>query len=251
MEHQTITAYGNHYQKTAEGIDWLLFHEFGHEWWANLVTAFDWRDFWIHEGFESYMDALYAESLHGPKAMRDHMTNARRGINNRKPVAPRESRSTVQMYFTPPDYTNGDNDIYSKGALVLHSLRYLIGDEAFFKALRRMAYPDPALEKIKDGRHVRFATTDDFLRIAEEVSGRDLDWFFEVYLRQPELPRLVTAPTATGVRLKWEAPGGLSFPMPVDVRVGDRTRRVDLSSGSAEVEASAAIDPDGWVLRAN
>ncbi len=54
MEHQTITAYGNHFKYNADGDDWLLFHEFGHEWWANLVTANDWRDFWIHEGFQSF-----------------------------------------------------------------------------------------------------------------------------------------------------------------------------------------------------
>ena len=59
MEHSTIIAYGNGFKNNADGFDGLLFHEFGHEWWANLVTASDWRDFWIHEGFQSFMDAVY------------------------------------------------------------------------------------------------------------------------------------------------------------------------------------------------
>jgi aminopeptidase N len=65
MEHQSIIAYGNEFKYDADGVDWLMFHELGHEWWANLVTAKDWNDFWIHEGFQSFMDALYKEKLNG------------------------------------------------------------------------------------------------------------------------------------------------------------------------------------------
>lgn len=63
MEHSTLIAYGNKFQYNADGFDWLMLHEYGHEWWANLVTASDWRDFWIHEGFQSFMDTLYLEHL--------------------------------------------------------------------------------------------------------------------------------------------------------------------------------------------
>ncbi len=69
MEHQTITAYGNGFKYNADGDDWLLFHEFGHEWWANLVTAPDWNDFWIHEGFQSFMDTFYIETTKGQRSI--------------------------------------------------------------------------------------------------------------------------------------------------------------------------------------
>ena len=67
MEHQTITAYGNEFKYNENGDDWLLFHEFGHEWWANLVTAPDWNDFWIHEGFQSFFDTFYVETTKGKR----------------------------------------------------------------------------------------------------------------------------------------------------------------------------------------
>jgi aminopeptidase N len=255
MEHQTIIAYGNEFRPSDIGFDWLLFHELGHEWWANLVTASDWRDFWIHEGFQSYMDALYRGEKRGPAAYHQHIASMRSQLGNRQPVAPREARSTTQMYFVAPDYVNSDGDIYSKGAAVLHTLRYVVGDKAFFQALRRMAYPTPELERVKDGRQVRFVTTDDFRRIAEEASGMKLDWFFEVYLRQPHLPRLVSEVKGDALTLRWEAPDNLPFPMPVTVKLGEETRRVEVSTTApATVPLGGrqfVVDPENWLLKKN
>jgi aminopeptidase N len=253
MEHQTIIAYGAGFDRGAMtgGVDWgfdaLHHHELAHEWWGNLVTNADWKDMWIHEGFGTYMQALYAERLGGAERYRGYMASMRPGIANRAPVAPRESRTAGEIYF------RSGGDIYNKGAWALHTLRWVMGDEAFFRSLRRMAYPDPALERVTDGRQVRFATTDDFRRIAEAASGMDLGWFFEVYLRQPALPRLVAQRSGDTVRLRWEAPAGLAFPMPVEVSVGGERRRVPMPGGAAELRVPAGtpvtLDPNGWVLR--
>ena len=108
-----------------------------------------------------------------------------KGLKNQQPVAPREAKIAYQVYMSAPDYINSDGDIYGKGALFLHALRYLIGDEAFFKALHHMAYPTKEMETYTDGRQERLVNTDDFLTIAEHDSGMKLDWFFELYLRQP------------------------------------------------------------------
>jgi len=254
MEHQTIIAYGNNFRFDADGFDWLMFHELGHEWWGNLVTASDWRDFWIHEGFQSFMDTLYLERLRGKDAYFKGMTNRMKSLRNMQPVAPRESRTTVQMYMAGPDYLRSDGDIYGKGAVILHTLRYLMGDKAFFVALRRMAYPDPSREKFTDGRQVRFATTDDFQRIAESASSAKLDWFFEVYLRQPKLPRLLSERKGDQLELRWEAPEGLSFPMPVEVQIGDSTRRYEMPGGTVTVPIeggkAVVVDPQNWILKA-
>ncbi|MGV3616815.1 MAG: M1 family metallopeptidase [Fimbriimonas sp.] len=252
MEHSTAIAYGNQFRFRNDGLDWLMLHEFGHEWWANLVTASDWRDFWIHEGFQSYMDSLYEEHTKNQEAYFQSMKARVRGIRNRQAVAPREPKFGHEIYMAAPDYNTSDGDIYGKGALILHSLRYLVGDAAFFKAVRHMAYPTKEMETYTDGRQERLVTTDDFLTIAEKDSGMRLDWFFEVYLRQPKLPKLITKVEGNVMTLQWETPDNLPFPMPIDVEVNGKLQRVKMEGGKGSVTFTGAtpiIDPKGWVLK--
>jgi aminopeptidase N len=252
MEHSTHIAYGNQFKYNADGTDWLLLHEFGHEWWANLVTASDWKDFWLHEGFQSYMDTLYQEYLHGQDAYLKAMQARVKRLRNTQPVAPREAKIAYQVYMEAPDYTQSDGDIYDKGALILHTLRYLIGDDAFFRALHHMAYPTKEMETYTDGRQERLVTTDDFLAIAEKDSGKNLDWFFELYLRQPKLPKLVSEVSGNTLNLHWETPNNLPFPMPIDVEINGKTQRVEMKDGRASVNFTGTIpviDPKGWVLK--
>ena len=253
MEHSTDIAYGNQFRYNADGTDWLLLHEFGHEWWANLVTCSDWRDFWLHEGFQSYMDTLYQEYLHGEDAYLAAMKKRVPRLRNMQPVAPREPKIAYQVYMAAPDYLKSDGDIYDKGALILHTLRYLIGDKAFFKGLHHMAYPTKVMETYTDGRQERLVNTDDFLTIAEADSGMKLDWFFELYLRQPKLPKLVSEISGNTLNLHWETPNDLPFNMPIDVVVNGNTQRVEMKEGKGSISfagTAPVIDPKGWVLKA-
>ncbi|MBX3291668.1 MAG: M1 family metallopeptidase [Acidobacteria bacterium] len=251
MEHSTMLAYGNKFQYNAHGFDWLQLHELGHEWWANLVTASDWRDFWIHEGFQSFMDTLYLEHIGKKDAYFAEMRNRAARTRNMQPVAPREQKFAYEVYLAAPDFVASDGDIYGKGAVVLHTLRYLIGDDAFFRALRRMAYPDKEMEAKTDGSQTRLVNTDDFLTIAEEESKMELGWFFEVYLRQPKLPKLVLQLVPGTLNLHWETPNNMPFPMPVDVVIDGKTQRVEMKDGKATISYTGAVptvDPVGWVL---
>lgn len=255
MEHQSINAYGANFTNNnlfgqPVGFDDLHQHELAHEWWGNLVTAYDWRDFWIHEGFGTYMQALYAEHLGGKEKYRLLMNLFRQRVsqNPTMEVAPRHSMSSL-------DITQGNRggDVYYKGAMFLHTLRYLIGDENFFLSLRRFAYPDPEMEKVTDGSHMRFATTDDFLSLTEQITGMDLEWYFEVYLRQPVLPRLHSKRSEGLLTLQWEVPDSMSFPMSVQIRIeGEVVTFSPNSDGRIAIELSdeteVEIDPYGWVL---
>lgn len=247
MEHQTIIAYGarfNNHSMTGfdAGFDALHQHELAHEWWGNLVTNPDWNDMWLHEGFGSYTQPLYVEYLKGAVAYQEYMSRMRR-FGNWAAIAPRDSKTAKEIYRAP---------IYNKGAWVLHALRYLIGDTSFFTALRRMAYPNPEMEQIKDGRQVRFATTDDFIAICENASKMKLDWFFEVYVRQPKLPVLYSKIENGALSLRWETPGNLPFPMPLEVQMGEKTERIEIPANGAVLKIPKGIkpvvDPNNWGL---
>jgi aminopeptidase N len=255
MEHQTIIAYGNNYKNDLwgedRGYDELHLHEFAHEWWANLVTCRNWKDFWIHESFASYAQALYAERVKGEAAYFTEM-GEQKTFANRAAIAPLAPKSTADMYFGDREGSPG-GDIYFKGSWVLHSLRWLVGDEAFFPALRRMAYPDPALERTTDGSACRFATTEEIVAIAEHETGMELAWFFEVYLRQPKLPVLSWKQKGRDLLLEWESPTGAPFPMPVEVQLGNEHVRVLCPAGKGRVEIGKhsffLVDPRERVLR--
>lgn len=253
MEHSTMLAYGNKFQYNEHGFDWLQLHELGHEWWANLVTASDWRDFWIHEGFQSFMDTLYLEHIGKKDAYFAEMRGRATRTRNKQPVAPREMKFAYQVYLREPDFVQSDGDIYGKGAVVLNTLRYLIGDDAFFRALRRMSYPAKEMETKTDGSQTRLVNTDDFLHIAEQESKMKLDWFFELYLRQPKLPKLIVELVPGTLNLRWETPNGMPFPMPVEVVAGGKTQRVEMKDGKGVINYTGdvpSVDPNGWILRA-
>jgi len=141
--------------------------------------------------------------------------------------------------------------MYSKGSYVLHTLRYYVGDETFKMILRRWAYPDPEMEKVTDGNQCRFATTDEFLEIAEKVSGRELDWFWEVYFRQASLPILKAEIINDTLYLEWEIENDLPFSIPVEVQLGDEIVKVEMREGAGSIKipdgVEPVIDPDKWI----
>jgi aminopeptidase N len=132
----------------------------------------------------------------------------------------------------------------------MHTLRWVLGEKKFFEALKRMAYPDPAMEKVTDGSQVRFTDTEEIRAIAEKASGEKLDWFFEVYLRQPKLPKIVVDREGTKVTIHWNVPDDLPFPMPVEVQIGEKTERMNLPATITVPEGTdVEVDPKRWILR--
>ena len=248
MEHQTINAYGNGYPRSEYGFDWLLQHEFSHEWFGNQMTNADWDDMWLHEGFGTYMQPLYGQYLYGDMPYFSMLQNERSMVKNAFPVVAGRSQYEEDVY----DSKRGPgNDIYYKGSLMLHTLRQMIGDQAFFESIRRLVYgrPDP-----KPGNFTpHYATTHDYIEIVNQVSGRNLNWFFDVYLREAALPKLETRQEGNTLTLHWQVPHDKPFPMPLEVQVGDKLLTVPMIGGNASVTAPAGtlviIDPRSKVLR--
>lgn len=237
MEHQTIVAYGDHFEDNEYGFDSLLLHEVAHEWWGNKVTAKDWADFWLQEGFAVYAEALYVLDTLGEQRYLDYMAEVRGRIQNHTPIVQGDDLTSAKAYT---------GDIYPKGAYVLHMLRWMLGDEDFFEVVWRFANDEPFA--------YGFVETEDLMALVAEVSGRnDLDWFWDRYLFKAKLPRWSisreTKPDSELVQLSWDEP---NFEMPLPVSVGGKIRRVEMSGGTAQFEVPSGqqieIDPEGWVL---
>jgi aminopeptidase N len=182
------------------------------------------------------------EELKGMDGYHSYMNNSRR-FPNSMPLAPLASQSSEQIYRAP---------IYTKGAWILHTLRGLIGKEALLRSMRRLCYADADAEKIKDGRQCHFVTSQDFQLICERESGQPLAWFFDLYLRQPQLPKLVSKIEGQQLSLHWETPQDLPFMLPIEVKINGKIQRIDLGKTTITLSFNPGdkpeVDPNRWGL---
>ncbi|MDP3404857.1 MAG: M1 family metallopeptidase [Brevundimonas sp.] len=248
MEHQTINAYGNEYRVDGRGYDWLLQHEFAHEWFANQLTNRNAADMWLHEGLGSYMQPLYARFLHGERYLQAELKGLREGLVNAFPVVSGTDRTVNQVYGGGE---GPGGDIYAKGSLIAHTLRMTIGDEAFYEVIRRLVYgrPDP-----RPGNFApRLGSTREMNDIVNQVTGENYDWFFNGYLYQAALPVLEQTREGDRLTLAWTTGDGGAFPMPVEVDVDGRLQTVLMPGNRATVTVPAGatllIDPGNKLLR--
>ncbi|CAN5294274.1 M1 family metallopeptidase [soil metagenome] len=249
MEHQTINAYGNAYRKAPEGFDWLFQHEFGHEWFGNQLTAADWDDYWLHEGYAEYMQPLYGRWREGEARYATMLDVQRNLILNLRPMVAGQPRTQDDVYQL--DRGGPGADIYYKGAWMLHTLRNLIGDRAFRDVTRLEVYG--RLDPRPGNFRPRYGTTAEYERNVRRVTGRDFSWFFDVYLRQAALPELIETRQGTRLDLRWQAPGGHPFPMPVEVAVDDHIIRLAMTGGTGSLivprRAHVVTDPFSRILK--
>jgi len=245
MEHQTINGYGEQYKRGRHGFDQLLHHELAHEWFGNVMTHARPEDSWLHEGYASYMQSVYAEELVGKLGYFDRIYGAYETNAHCLPVV----NATVNDVGEAFD----NRDIYTKGAWMLHTLRNYIGEEAFWAGTRRLIYD--AAEPWSLGYPVqsRYRTTEDFIRLMSDEAGEDVSWLVEAYLREAKVPELKTSRENGQLTLEWSVPGDRAFPMPVPVSIDGEITVVSVSSEASTIAVSersrVIIDPDSSMLR--
>jgi aminopeptidase N len=236
MEHQTLVAYGALFTDNEYGFDDLLLHEVAHEWWGNKISVSDWADFWIQEGFATYAEAIYVLDTLGEERYLDYMARLRQRVDNDHPLVRGKNLTSAGAY---------SGDIYFKGAWVLHTLRWLLGDEDFFEIIWRFANDEQYAYGL--------VSSNDLVDLVQEVSGRDISWFWERYLYRADEPSWRTEGRREGDReriaVTWDES---SFELPLPVSIGGEERRVEMPSGRAsflvERGATVEIDPLGQIL---
>ncbi len=160
-------------RKMGEGV---VRHETAHQWFGDAVTEREWPHLWLSEGFATYFDGVIEAALDGDSTLAKHMrANAEQYF-----ASDVTDRPIVDSGFAADPIKLLNANSYPKGAWVLHMLRGLMGDSAFFRGLRTYyrTYRDST------------ATSEDFQYVMERTTGRKLNWFFHQWLYQPGYPQL-------------------------------------------------------------
>jgi aminopeptidase N len=254
MEAASAILYGDDSVSGTRSLRWrnVIIHEIAHQWFGNAVTEADWDDVWLSEGFATYFTSLFVENAYGRDEFAARMAGTREGI--------------FRFYDSRPEYRIVHDNLadmslvttgmqYSKGAWVLHMLRHRIGTETFWEGIRRY------YARYFNGQ----ATTAQFRAVMEEVSGQDLEQFFQQWLYQGSPGILLHGDWRyengnVELNLAQRQPGSTVYRMPITLEfVG-----ADGATARSEIEVSQAnhaysipiefepveiiVDPDTWLL---
>ena len=222
MENTTATLHGDMAQQDArelvDGNGWetTIAHELFHHWFGDYVTAESWSNLTVNESFANYSQTLWQEYKYGKDAgahenSKDMQTYLMSGG---------QRKDLVRFYYADRE-DMFDNVTYEKGGRILHMLRNLVGDDAFFASLTKYLSDN----KFGNGSAHQ-------LRIAfEKVTGKDLNWFFNQWYFGSGHPTLDIsyayndANKTTAVYIKQTQPGDKIFRLPIAIDVYEGTAK--------------------------
>jgi aminopeptidase N len=211
MEHQSAIAYGNQFRKgylgrdlsgTGAGLKWdfITIHETGHEWFGNNITTKDVADMWVHEAFTTYSETLFTESTQGKAAAEGYVIGQRKSIGNKSPM--------VGIYNMNSE---GDGDMYNKGANVVHTIRQLINSDEKFREILR------GLNKTFYHQTVTTKQVEDYIA---KHSGLKLNKVFDQYLRHAKIPTFEYKISNGVLNYRWQT-DVKGFDMPLKVTLAE------------------------------
>jgi aminopeptidase N len=173
LETQTLSLFGKQVAVRNNSPEIVTSHELSHQWFGDSVSLKRWKDIWLNEGFATYASALWVEHQYGRARLDAMMTDYYNALT---------SRELAFMRFVPPGNPPADDlfnqGVYIRGGWTLHALRLSVGDDAFFKILHTYY----------DRYKYNNAGTEDFIQVAQEVSGKDLTALFDTWLYAKDVP---------------------------------------------------------------
>lgn len=181
MEHQSAVAYGNQYKmgylgqdRSGSGIgykfDFIIVHESGHEWYGNNITAMDIADNWLHEGFTTYTETMFAECAFGKEAAYKYTRGEWKNILNNRPV--------IGDYGVNDP---GPGDKYDKGSAIVHMIRTMMNDDDKFRKM---------LRDMNKKYYHSIVSSEQIEYFVSEYTEMNLKPFFNQYLRTADIPEL-------------------------------------------------------------
>jgi len=244
IENQTNTIQNN----LSSGWFMISVHELGHMWFGDMITCRDWHHGWLNEGFASYLEAVYVEAIDGSSAYHNYMEDFEYW-----------NGGTLYLQNASDTFNIFQGIIYNKGAYTLHMLRGVLGDEVFWDCM----YAYSTNPDLVYGQ----AVTEDLQNICEDVSGKDLDYFFEQWIYDEYYPEYDYNFKNRGDSLDiliWQTQEQLGrrplFTMPMDVMISfesgydtiinvrnDETYHV-FTIPIDEAVAMITPDPNNWIL---
>jgi hypothetical protein len=174
MEHATNIAYPHFSINGNLTYESLMAHELSHHYFGNLVTCATAEDMWLNEGWAVFCEALYRESLYGVQAYKTNMWERHKDVLYSAHV---NDSDYLAVYGIPSEYVYGTT-VYQKGALMAHTLRYYLGDELFFPAIK---------DYINEYKN-NYASSWDLRDFLGGHSGIDLTDFFDTWIFSPGFP---------------------------------------------------------------
>ena len=203
------------------GLRDVVAHEVAHQWFGDSVTEATWADLWLSEGFATYFEGLFIEKYEGGNEFRSYMKTIAEKyfayeMKSRTPIHDKETEGLKALL---------NSNVYDKGAWVLHMLRGVVGEKAFFQGLRDY------YAKYRDST----ATSEDLRAVFENVSGKDLKWFFTQWIYNSGHPSYV-------VMWKWIPSGNANSSGTVELEIR-QTQRGDAFQNLLIIELRTPVGP--------
>lgn len=244
MEHQTFAMFATDFH-----TDWVIAHESAHQWWGDMITCRTFHHIWINEGFATYSEPLFFEATAGTTAYHNY-------LQTMKFMGP----GSIYVENLTPTEIYDSNLSYDKAGWVLHMLRGVYGDSAFFQGVRAFANSE-----FRYGT----ATTQDFINVVSASIGEDISWFMDEWIYgeghpdyeyswqcRPDglgdyvvdlfIEQVQTTPTAfrMPIRTRITTTAGI-----VDTSILNQGRFAAYSLSFADSVTAMQLDPQQWILR--